>query len=55
MWMELGEPPTDDRFERCRLEVALDGFDTALNDLIETVETGGLDQLILICRSDAVR
>ena len=27
------------------LDVALDAFDNALNDVIETVETGGLDQL----------
>ena len=43
--MELGDPPTDERTERSRLDVALDAFDNALNGVIETVEAGGLDQL----------
>ena len=43
-WMELGEP-TVERAERGRLDVALDTLDNALAELIETVETGGLEQL----------
>jgi len=43
--MELGDPAVDDRFERCQLDVAMDGFETALTDVIEKVEAGGLDQL----------
>ena len=43
--MELGDPPTEQRIERAPVDVALDAFDTALNGLIETVETRGLDQL----------
>jgi hypothetical protein len=42
--MELGDPVVG-RTERGRLDLALDAFDIALNDVIETVETGGLDQL----------
>jgi hypothetical protein len=43
--MELGDPPTAERDQRSVLDVALDAYDTALNGVIETVETGGLDQL----------
>jgi hypothetical protein len=43
--MELGEPNTADRGQRSPLDVALDAFGTALNDVIEKVDTGGLDQL----------
>src|SRR4029453_4207869 len=43
--MELGDHNTADRDQRCPLDVALDAFDTALKDVIEKVETGGLDQL----------
>jgi Domain of unknown function (DUF222) len=43
--MELGDLTVDDRIERCQLEVALDGFEAALTDVIDKVETGGLDQL----------
>ena len=43
--MELGDPTTGERDQRSPLDVALDAFDTALTDVIETVETGGLDQL----------
>jgi Domain of unknown function (DUF222) len=43
--MELGDPTVDDRFERCQLDVALDGFETALTDVIDKVEAGGLNQL----------
>ena len=43
--MELGEPPAGERDQRSVLAVALDAFDTALADVIEKVESGGLDQL----------
>jgi Domain of unknown function (DUF222) len=43
--MELGDPPTGQRTERGRLDVVLDAYDTALNGVIKTIETGGLDQL----------
>jgi hypothetical protein len=43
--MELGDPPTGQRTERGRLDVVLDAYDTALNGVIETVESGALDQL----------
>ena len=43
--MELGDPAADQRIERGPLDLALDAFDDALNGLIETIETGGLDQL----------
>ena len=42
--MELGDPTTGER-DHSPLDVAVDAFDTALNGLIETIETGGLDQL----------
>ena len=42
--MELGEPLTTQR-DRSVLAVALDTLETALTDVIEKVETGGLDQL----------
>ena len=43
--MELGDPTATTRDPRSRLDEALDTFDTALTDLIDTFETGGLDQL----------
>ena len=43
--MELGDPAADQRIERGPLDLALDALDNALNGLIETIETGGLDQL----------
>jgi hypothetical protein len=43
--MELGDHNTAERDQRSVLDLALDAFDTALNDVIDTVETGGLDQL----------
>jgi hypothetical protein len=43
--MELGDPPAEERAERSRLNVALDTLVNALNGLIDTVESGGLDQL----------
>ena len=43
--MELGDPATGVRAERCPLDAALDAFDAALNGLIDTIEAGGLDQL----------
>ena len=43
--MEFGDPPTEQRDQRSVLDVALDAFDTALTDVIEKVEAGGLEQL----------
>jgi hypothetical protein len=43
--MELGEPTTEQRAERGRLDVVLDRFDEVFVELVEIVETGGLDQL----------
>ena len=43
--MELGDPITDERAERSALDVALDTLDNALNGLLDTVESGGLEQL----------
>ena len=43
--MELGDPTATTRDPRRRLDEALDTFDTALTDLIDTVDTGGLDHL----------
>jgi hypothetical protein len=43
--MELGDPTTDERAERSALDVALDTLDNALNGLLDTVESGGLEQL----------
>jgi hypothetical protein len=43
--MELGEPTTQQRAERGRLDVVLDTFDEVFVELLEIVETGGLDQL----------
>jgi Domain of unknown function (DUF222) len=41
--MELGDPTTDERAES--LDVALENLDNALNGLIDTVESGGLEHL----------
>jgi Domain of unknown function (DUF222) len=43
--MELGEPKQVQRAERSRLEVVLDKLDDVFAELLETVETDGLDQL----------
>jgi hypothetical protein len=43
--MELGEQSIDQCDQRTPLESALDTFDNGLAELINTVETGGLDQL----------
>jgi Domain of unknown function (DUF222) len=43
--MELGDPTTDERAEPSALDVALDTLDNALNGLLDTVESGGLEQL----------
>ena len=43
--MELGDPTAEQRSERGRLDVVLDKFDEVFTELLETVETGGLDQL----------
>ena len=36
--MELGDPTAQLRIERSPLDMALDAFDTALNDLIDSQE-----------------
>jgi hypothetical protein len=38
--MELGDPTAEQRTECSPLDMALDVFDTALNDVIEKVEIG---------------
>ena len=43
--MQLGDPTATTRDQRSRLDEALDHLDTALTDLIDTLDTGGLDQL----------
>jgi hypothetical protein len=43
--MELGDPTTEQRAERGRLDVVLDKLNDNVAELLETVETGGLDQL----------
>jgi hypothetical protein len=43
--MELGDPSTTEREQRSPMDATLDAFDTALTDLITTMESGGLDQL----------
>jgi hypothetical protein len=43
--MELGDSTTAERDRRSAVDEALDRFDAALTDLINTVETGGLDRL----------
>jgi hypothetical protein len=43
--MELEEPTTAQRAERSRLDTVLDKLDNDFAELLETVETGALDQL----------
>jgi hypothetical protein len=43
--MQLGDTTAGERAQRSRLDEALDTLDTALTDLITTMESGGLDQL----------
>jgi hypothetical protein len=43
--MELGDSTTAERHQRSVVDKALDTFDTALTDLISTLETSGLDHL----------
>jgi hypothetical protein len=43
--MELGEPIAERCTERGRLDVVLDKFDEVFTELLDTVETGGLEQL----------
>jgi hypothetical protein len=43
--MELGDSTTAECGQRAVLNEALDTLDAALTDLINTAETGGLDQL----------
>jgi hypothetical protein len=44
-FMELGDHNTAEREQRSVMDVALDTLDNALADVIEKVESGGLDQL----------
>ncbi len=43
--MELGDPAADQRTERGRLDVVLDRLNDDLAELVEAVESGGLEQL----------
>lgn len=43
--MQLGDSTATTHEQRSRLDKALDHFDSALTELITTVETGELDQL----------
>jgi hypothetical protein len=43
--MQLGDCIPDEREQRSPMEMALDTFDAALTDLINTAENSGLDQL----------
>src|SRR5512132_1681765 len=43
--MELGDQTAGERSERSSLGLAIDALNNALNGLIDTVETGGLEQL----------
>jgi hypothetical protein len=43
--MELGDPAVEQRLERGRLDVVLDKLNGDLTELVEAVESGGLDQL----------
>jgi hypothetical protein len=43
--MELGDSNTAERNERSRLDVVLDKLNVDLAELLEAVESGGLDQL----------
>jgi hypothetical protein len=43
--MELGDPTAQQRTERGRLDVVLDKLNDNFAELLDTVETGGLDQL----------
>jgi hypothetical protein len=43
--MQLGDASTDERTKRSQLDEALNTLDTALNGLVDTIESGGLEQL----------
>src|SRR5688500_1037639 len=43
--MQLGDPTAAERTQGSPLDVALDAFDAALDILINTIETGGLEHL----------
>ena len=43
--MKLGDPTTAEREQRSVLDVALDTLEATLTEVIEKIETGGLDQL----------
>jgi hypothetical protein len=43
--MQLGDASAAERTERSQLDEALTILDTALNGLVDTIESGGLEQL----------
>src|SRR4029453_13769317 len=43
--MQLGDASAGERAERSQLDEALTILDTALNGLVDTIESGGLEQL----------
>jgi Domain of unknown function (DUF222) len=43
--MEVGDPTAGERTHRSQLDVALNGFDAAVDGLINTIEAGGLEHL----------
>jgi hypothetical protein len=43
--MELGDHNTAERAQRSRLDIVLDKCDKVFAELLDTVETGALDQL----------
>ena len=43
--MQLGDASAGERTERSQLDVALTILDSALNGLLDTIESGGLAQL----------
>jgi Domain of unknown function (DUF222)/HNH endonuclease len=43
--MQLGDASAAERTERCQLDVALNTLDDALDGLVDTIESGGLEQL----------
>jgi hypothetical protein len=53
--MELGDSNTAERNERSRLDVVLDKLNADLAELLEAVESGGLDQLTAAQRSASGR
>ncbi len=43
--MQLGDASAGERTERSQLDEALNTLDSALNGLLDTIESGGLEQL----------